>query len=283
MSAPEHALLPPRACDTHSHVYGDPRLFPPRAGQAVHAGCGLDAYLKASRALGVERHVVVQASAYGTDTSLLLQLLAEIGLERARGVIFPDDALTAEDLARLHRRGIRGVRFLDLSGKAVDAAAILAWAHRIAPLQWSVLVQAPAAALAGACEILSRAECPVIIDHLGRVPPGMETQDGVFQSLVRFLRGSGWIKVSAPYYGVENGVSDFTRVRSRVEALLDAAGDRAIWGMNWPHPNLPAAQKPDEAATVRSLLAVLPDAASRKALFADNPARLYGFEGIADG
>jgi D-galactarolactone isomerase len=279
----KRALLPPLACETHSHVYGDPLAFPVRAGHAIQSGGGLDDYLEVSRALGVQRHVLVQAYAYGTDTRWLLQALAEVGIGRARGIIVADASLTAEDLAQLHRRGIRGVRFLYGPGAAVDTAAILATARRIAPLQWSALVQAPAAALAGACEALAQADCPVVIDHMGRVPPGMDTHDAVFQALLRFLRQSGWIKLSAPYYGTENGTSDFSTLRSRLHAFLDAAGDRTIWGMNWPHPNLPAQHKPDEAATVRSLLAVLPDRASRQALFVDNPARLYGFDGMSNG
>ncbi|MDQ8732144.1 amidohydrolase family protein [Bradyrhizobium sp. LHD-71] len=282
MAAAEQILLPPLACETHSHVFGDPQAFPVRAGHAIPSGGSLDNYLKISRALGVQRHVLVQALAYGTDTRWLLQALADVGIERSRGVIVADASLTPEDLAQLHQRGVRGVRFLFGPDDAVDTAAILAMARRIAPLGWSALVQAPAAALAGAHGTLAVADCPVVLDHMGRVPPGMRTHDAVFQSLLRFLRQGGWIKLSAPYYGTENGASDFSTLRPRLHACLDAAGDRAIWGMNWPHPNLPARHKPDEAATLRSLLAVLPDQASRQALFVDNPARLYGFNCLSN-
>lgn len=280
MATAELPLLPPLTCDTHSHVYGDPQIFPAPAGPTVPGG-SLGNYLRVCHAVGVGRHVLVQAMAYGTDTRWLLKAIAETGLSRARGVICPDAALTAEGFAQLHERGIRGVRFLSGPGVAVDTAAVLETARRIAPLRWSVLVQAPAAALAAASEQLARADCPVVIDHMGRVPPGMDVQDGAFQSLLNFLRRGGWIKLSAPYYGTENGISDFGPLRARLDAFLDVAADRAIWGMNWPHPSLPAARKPDEATTVHSLLAAVPDAAVRRALFVDNPARLYDFEGAA--
>jgi len=268
--------LPPLACETHSHVYGDQQPYPLHAGHAVPGG-SLENYRKVCRSLGVERHVLVQAMAYATDTRWLLRAIAETGLSRARGVICPDDSLSADDLAELHRQGIRGVRFLSGPGAAVDTPAILATARRIAPLRWSVLVQAPAVALAEAYDALACAECPVVIDHMARVPPGMDVHDDVFQALLQFLRGGGWIKISAPYYGTDDGRADFGALRARLDGLLDTARDRAIWGMNWPHPSLAADRKPDEAATLRSLLAIMPDAATRQALFANNPARLYGF------
>lgn len=283
MSLPERSLLPPLACDTHSHVYGDSQVFPLRAGHAIQRASGLDDYLKISRGLGVHRHVLVQGQAYGTDTRRLIQALANIGIERARGIIFPDHSQTAEDLAQLHLLGIRGVRFLYGPGTAVDTAAILTTAHRIAPLQWSVLVQAPAIALEAAFEALHQGDCPVVIDHMGRVPPDMGTDDHTLQALLRFLGRGDWIKLSAPYYGNDNGMSDFHALRSRVDAFFDAAGDRVIWGMNWPHPSLPAHQKPDECATLRSLLAILSGASGQKTLFVDNPARLYGFNGMPGG
>jgi predicted TIM-barrel fold metal-dependent hydrolase len=277
MAKAEPLLLPPLACETHSHVYGDPQVYPALAGAIVPGG-SLENYLNICRAIGVERHVLVQAMAYGTDTRWLLRAIAESGLAHTRGVICPDASLSPEELAHLHGQGIRGIRFHFGPGVPVDIPAILQTARRIAPLKWSVLVQAPAAALAEASETLAHAECPVVIDHMGRVPPGMEVRDDIFQALLRFLRGGGWIKLSAPYYGTENGTADFRPLRARLDALLDVAADRAIWGMNWPHPSLPATQKPDETETLRSLLAALPDPAVRTALFVDNPARLYGFE-----
>src|SRR3546814_2433728 len=98
--------------------------------------------------------------------------------------------------------------------------------------------------------------CPVVIDHLGRFPAGTDTNAQAFQAVVQFVANGGWIKLAAPYYGTPDGASDFNALSFRVQAFLNAGAERVIWGMNWPHPNLPADGKPDDAATLESLLAL---------------------------
>jgi len=70
-------------------------------------------------------------------------------------------------------------------------------------------------------------------------------------------------------------------------ALIAANPDRILWGTNWPHPGarppghditqlLPWRDIDD--AVVLNLLAVWePDAAVRRKILVDNPARLFGF------
>jgi 2-pyrone-4,6-dicarboxylate lactonase len=63
-----------------------------------------------------------------------------------------------------------------------------------------------------------------------------------------------------------------------VRMLVDAAPGRAVWGMNWPHLNLPAGRRPDEAAALSTLVEALGSDLAAGAVLARNPALLYGFE-----
>src|SRR5690606_20848335 len=127
-------------------------------------------------------------------------------------------------------------------------------------------------ALAVSVDDLLRMPCPVVIDHLGRVPASYGVDSDVFQALLRFVREGGWFKLSAPYYGTSNGEADFRMLESRVHALLDAGIERLVWGMNWPHPNFLPGSKPDDASSLHSFLSVLRSSSEVADVFVRNPA-----------
>jgi predicted TIM-barrel fold metal-dependent hydrolase len=237
----------------------------------------LDDYLRIAQSLGLERLILVQPKAYGNDPACMLEIIAELGVARARGIIMPDEHLTSSDLKRLDHAGIRGVRYLFPDDAPIDTASIRAMANKIAPLQWSLIVQGGGVALADSFSALTGMPCPVVIDHLGRLPSHFATDSREFQALVNFVSTGGWIKLAAPYYSTPNGDADFHMVRSRVHALLDAGIERIIWGMNWPHPSFLPGCKPDDTHSLHSFLNVLRSPSEQYAIFVENPARLYGF------
>jgi D-galactarolactone isomerase len=67
-------------------------------------------------------------------------------------------------------------------------------------------------------------------------------------------------------------------VGPKVRALVSVRPDRLVWAVNWPHPNHTPGNKYEEADLLDLLLDWIPDAAVRKAILADNPAALYGFD-----
>src|SRR3954453_1269168 len=75
--------VPPKACDCHMHVYegrfahGPTATFKPPPAPVSE-------YRKVQAALGLQRVVVVQPTAYGFDNACTMQAL----LQRCRGVIF---------------------------------------------------------------------------------------------------------------------------------------------------------------------------------------------------
>lgn len=264
------AAWPHPPCDTHSHVYPD-------ADDGRPNEAPLADYLAVTQPLGVRRHVVVHSKAHRHDRQCTLDTVARLGLDCARAVVWEEPHWRDADLERLHAAGVRGVRTLHPPGVSVDVAALRATAARIAPLGWHLLVQAEAAEWPACAEALATLPCPVVVDHIGRLGPDATPEDASFQALLRFVRAGGWIKLAAPYYASRDGAADFRPIAARVQALLAAGGPRTIWGLNWPHVNLPAGRRPDERATLESLLEVIGSPEQARAVLADNAARLYGF------
>ena len=83
---------PPNSCDCHIHVYDASYPTAPTA-KVLPPPASLADYLVARKNLGIDRTVVVQASAYGKDNTLLLKTMAEIG-PGARGIAVVDGTVT---------------------------------------------------------------------------------------------------------------------------------------------------------------------------------------------
>ncbi len=261
------SVWPHPPCDTHSHIYPDGVNSPGHPSLAE--------YLRVIGALGVGRHVIVHAKALRHDQRCTLDVVQSIGLERARAVVWEEASWNDNDLEQLHSAGVRGIRTLYAPGVPVDVAALQSTAAKIAPHGWHILVQAESFAWPGCVDALLALPCPVVVDHIGRLGPGVGLDSPEFQSLVRFVREGGWIKFAAPYYGTQDGAADFGELAPRLRAFLNAGSSRVIWGLNWPHLNL--SDRPDEHATLESLLQVLDSEPLARAVLAENAARLYGF------
>lgn len=267
-------ILPVGTCDTHSHIYGDISAYALRAGHR-HEPDGLIAnYLSTCNKLGVDRHVIVQGKAY-PDSRCTLNAVSALGLERARAILFPDETLLASDLRQLNASGVRGWRFLSPTGNKLDMAAIKEAAEVAAKMGWHIIVQADAGELMLAFDRLLSLPCPVVVDHIGRLPYTTTLCSSEYLALVDFLRGGGWVKLAAPYNLVPNKRSSFQPLSSIITGIIQAAPRRCIWGINAPHPNLDQDEKPDETRTVKSLLNIVGEPWQRKCLFVNNAAQLY--------
>jgi len=65
------------------------------------------------------------------------------------------------------------------------------------------------------------------------------------------------------------------------KALIAANAERIVWSTDWPHPNfeLTPLYQIDDSRLMNQLPVWAPDAATRKIILVDNPARLYEFDG----
>lgn len=269
-------VCPPGAVECHSHVY-DPARFPyvlPELGEAPHDWRAFEAMLDR---LGFTRTAIVQAGAYGTDNRCTLDAVAKLGLERARAVVVTTPEETEAGFRVLHAQGARGLRVF-LGTPFLGLADMRVLAPRIAPLGWHIILQDPAGPdIEAWSEAIRDLPCPVVIDHLGRIPPGPGAMASAthpsFQALLRLVdAGNVYVKLSGFYYSSATGWP-YPDVEPRVRALVELRPDRLLYGANWPHPRMQP--KPDDASELDLLLDWVPDPAIHDMILRDNPERLY--------
>lgn len=273
MDTPE-LKAPPGACDCHAHIYEDRFALAPTATfKPPHAP--VSAYREVQRALGIERVIVVQPTGYGFDNSCSEDALAQLG-DAARGVcVVPADVSDAE-LLRLHQAGIRGIRFMMLSGGLLPWDSVETLAARIAPLGWHINLQLDGRDLPQRIALIDHLPCKLVIDHTGKFLVPVAPDSESFTTLLRLLdAGNTWIKLSAPYETSRTGAPAYADVSALASTLAANHPERCLWASNWPHPN--QNPLPSNAAMLDMLLRWTSDDATRRKILTDNPAALYGF------
>lgn len=268
---------PPGTTDTHIHVYDHrypmaptAKMYPPEASVAD--------YLAMARRLGIERTVVVQATTYGTDNRCLLESMAAIGNDKARGVAVVDASVTDAELDRLTKAGVRGVRFFMLPGGALPWETLDAVAARVQPFGWHAQLQFDGREFLQHEAAVRRLPGTLVVDHVGKFLEPVPVDHPAFRALLRLVEeGRTYVKLAAPYETSKKGPPHFDDVGALAKALVRAAPERMLWASNWPHPSAPADDKPDDAVLLDMLFDWVPDEATRQKILVDNPARLYGF------
>ncbi|MBP0598617.1 amidohydrolase family protein [Herbaspirillum sp. LeCh32-8] len=273
-SARAAAALPADACDCHMHIY-DPR-FPWASGaKLLHPAATVAMYRRLQQRLGTTRNVVVTPSAYGTDNRCTLDALAQLGAA-ARGVAVADVNVSDEELARLDRAGVKGLRFNLALGAVTTAAMIEPLARRVAPLGWHVQINMSNDELLANRAMLSRLPTPVVFDHFARIPLQAGAVHPVYDlvaGLMREQRAS--VKLSGAYLASKAGAPSYADVAPLARALIDNAPGQVLWGSDWPHPT--EQHKPDDALLLDLMAAWAGSEQRLRAILVDNPARLYHF------
>jgi predicted TIM-barrel fold metal-dependent hydrolase len=281
--------MPPFACDCHVHIVGAPGQYPLDPYPAYMAGEASVAELKTLRAqLGIERNVLVQISFYGTDNSCLANALAELGCT-ARGIaVLPPD-VSLRELQRLHAAGVRGVRLNLETGRTRDPAMVSAhleaFAIRLAPLGWHIQIYAALPVIAGLSPQVAQLPVPVVADHFGSPVAAKGVGQPGFAELLDLVRKRKvFVKLSGCYR--ISKAPDYEDVAPFARALIEAGPDRLLWGSDWPHSGrldsgsrteIAPYQAIDDAKVLGLLAQWCPDAAIRKLILAETPAKLYGF------
>jgi 2-pyrone-4,6-dicarboxylate lactonase len=270
--------LPDGACDTHFHVFGPQASFPYAADRSyTPAGDAPKEALFALHAhLGIERGVVVQSAAHGYDNSAAADLIA--ARPRAyRGVALVRTGIDNAALEKLNRQGFLGARFHYVkhlaSGPSIEQ--VMEFAKRLPRLGWHLQLHFDAALLEDMMPALARSPVPIVVDHMGRIDASKGLQDSAFQNLLKLLQNKQvWVKVS----GAERASRQSAPWRDAIpfaQALVAEFGERALWGSDWPHPNLK--EIPDDGTLVDILAEIAPSPQVRQALLVDNPQRFYRF------
>jgi predicted TIM-barrel fold metal-dependent hydrolase len=275
------AVIPPASCDCQFHVYGDRARYPIRHANPLYEApaAPLSAIADIHTRLGLQRAVVVQATVYTTDHSLLLDTLQELTMAKARGVAIIDDSVSDAELARLDAAGVRAARFnfQKRLGVVPSIDGFRRSVARIRVLGWFIKIFAGPTELPEIAEEIERCDVPVVFDHMGHLDFGHGIDQPGMQRLLKILeRDDRWIMLSNGHRSSAQGHpwSDAVAFGRR---FYEQAPDRCIWGSDWPHIGSRGGPMPDDGALLALLLSYLPDADAVRRVLVDNPARLFGF------
>lgn len=271
---------PPGACDSHAHIFGPAEKYPlsPKRGYNPPE-CTLEDYFRLHEILGIERGVLIQASAYGTDISSIRDALATSG-DRLRGVAAVDKDVTDDELARMNEAGFRGIRInlADPGGNPFDSFAdIEKMSHRIKDMGWHMEFLLHVNEFPDLRKTFNRLSVDSVFGHLGYMP----TTEGVghpgFQEFLGLVRdGRAWVKLTAPNRITGLETAPYEDVNPYGKALVEAAPDRMLWGSDWPHVFIKKPM-PNDGDLIDQVAEWAPDESIRQKIFVDNPANLYGF------
>jgi len=278
---PRHRI-PKGATDCHCHVFEDPARYPLVAHRSYTPPlCTLDQYLRVCETLGIERTVQVNASAYGYDNRVTLDVIARLGPGRARGVAGLNPEAGETEIGRLHAGGMRGVRLSTMVKGYGGPELLEAMGRKIAAFGWHVQLHVDRSAELAELEArLLKHPTPLVIDHVGRVRGAEGVNAPGFRALLNLVRQRDdcWVKISSWYRLSDSGPPRYRDMQPLVQALVAARPERLVWGSNWPHPiwNGPM---PNDGSLLDLFCDWVPDEAVRKQVLVGNPARLYGFQG----
>jgi len=291
-STPVNFDVPAGACDCHTHIHGDPEKFPFFAGRVYTPELASPEEMSAlHNALHIERVVIVTPSVYGPDNSATLFGMKARGAT-ARGVAVIDDKTSETDLDAMGQAGIRGIRLNLATGGVNDPSVgrprFQTAVERVKARGWHVQLFTNLAMISAIKDLVPASPVPVVFDHFGGAQADLGVGQPGFSDLLELVKsGKAYVKISGAYRASKLA-PDYSDVIPLAQALIAANPDRIVWGTDWPHPNsvTPPGQKPtevtplyqiDDGRLLNQLPVWAPDAAIRKNILVDNPARLYGF------
>jgi predicted TIM-barrel fold metal-dependent hydrolase len=286
--------IPRGACDCHVHVFGEAAKFPFAERRTyTPPPASVEQLLELQRDLHMDRVVVVQPSVYGTDNACTMDGVRRMGA-RARAIVVIDQSTPRAALQEMAGAGARGIRLnLNTAGNFDPNSAkqqLDTVAEQIRGLNWHVQMFVALSVISALKDYFMQFPYPVVFDHFGqpKAPQGVG-QPGFANLLDLVKSGHAYVKISGAYR-VSTMAPAYSDATPLAQALVAANPDRIVWGTDWPHPNGASARSIAEIATpfpiddgllLNELTKWVPDAATRKKILVDNPARLYGFEPVA--
>ena len=296
-ATPVNFAIPAKACDCHTHIFGNPSQFPLWAGRAYTPETALPEEMAAlHRALHLDRVVIVTPSVYAADNSATIYGMKIYGMKprggNARGVAVIDENTRESDLDAMGAAGIRGIRLNLATAGRIDPATgrerLRAALDRVARRRWHIQIFTNLPMISALSDLVRDSPAPVVFDHFGGAQASLGLAQPGFADLVALVRsGKAYVKISG-VYRCSTEAPDYADMAPFAKALIAANAERVIWGTDWPHPDsvTPAGHRPtdvtpllsiDDGRLLNQLPVWAPDPAIRKTILVDNPARLYGF------
>jgi len=286
-ATPVNFAVPPGACDCHTHIHVEqvpffagriytPEMATPEEMSALH------------KALHMQRVVIVTPSVYGTDNSATLLGMKARGND-ARGVAVIDDKTPDSDLDAMAKAGFRGIRLNLATGGTNDPEIarkrFKAALPRVQAHNWHIQIYTNLAMISALKDDIAASPVPVVFDHFGGAQAALGVNQPGFSELLALVKsGRAYVKISGAYRASKLA-PDYPDAAPLARALIAANADRIVWGTDWPHPNSEGGSTTkvtplfqiDDGRLLNQLAVWAPDAAVRRKILVDNPARLYGF------
>jgi len=280
--------VPRGACDCHVHVF-DPARFPYFSGRVyTPPAATAEDLLALQQQLNFDRVVVVQPSVYGVDNACTLDAMKKLGPARARGVAVIDKTFGQDQIDTMAAAGVRGVRLnFETAGESNPENArrrVLETAEQLLGRNWHIQFNAALPLVVALKDALAAVPMPVVIDHFARAKANAGVNQAGFDVLLALVKsGKAYVKLSATYR-ISDQPPHYPDAPPIAQALIAANPERMLWGSNWPHPgrgetreDLAPPYPSDDGAQLNQLPKWAADAAIRRKVLVDNPARLYGF------
>ena len=282
--------VPPDACDTHTHIFGDPARFPLASSRVYTPEQASIAEMRSlHKALHTGRVVIVNPSIYGTDNSCSLDAMKQLG-PGARGVAVIDEKTPDAALDQMYGQGMRAIRInLETAGQSDPELARQRFQAAIARVRnhkYHVQLYTRLSVIEAIKELVSAAPVPVVFDHFGGAQGPLGVHQPGFDTLLNLVRtGKAYVKISAPYRSSALA-PDYPDVAPLAKALVAANPQRILWGSDWPHPaqipgrpisEITPLYQIDDGRVLNQLPVWVPSADERKTILVENPARLFEY------
>jgi predicted TIM-barrel fold metal-dependent hydrolase len=210
----------------------------------------------------------------------------------ARGVAVIDDKTPESDLDAMQKDGFRGIRLNLATGGVNDPAVgrprFSTAVERVKARGWHVQLFTSLTMISAIKDLVAASPVPVVFDHFGGAEAALGVDQPGFADLLELVKsGKAYVKISGAYRASKLA-PDYPNAAPLAKALIAANAERIVWGTDWPHPDSvtpPGRQvtdvtplfQIDDGRLLNQLPVWAPDAAVRKKILVDNPARLYGF------
>lgn len=271
-------IMPKGACDTHVHVFGPQAQFPFSDQRSyTPEDCTYEDLVQLHAVLGIDRAVIVHGGAHGIDNRATLAAL-DRNPSRLRGVAVIPSGLPQNELADMHRRGMRGCRMSTVVSGGATFEHLDRLAGETIDLGWHLVLHFHAASeLIDIAPQLRATRSSFVLDHLARISAAEGVDSEPFRTLLQLLDTDRcWVKL-ASLYRLSAEPYPHRDMLPMIEKVVALRPDRILWGSNWPHPICPVAM-PNDGDLVDLIPLWLPDARSQKLALVDNPTSLYGFD-----
>ncbi len=268
--------VPAGAWDTQIHLFGPAAQYPfdpesPYVSDEVSA----EHAIAMQEQLGLARSVVVSGGGYGLDYTHLVHTLEQYP-DRFRGVIFPSAQTDDREFARLHKLGVRGVRFVS-ARRAKNLPLIDAEvAARVKQFNWPIHFYPHGDDLLEYADALLALDSDrIVLDHFASVPADRGIDQPAFRKVLELLdTGRFWMKLSGPMRCTREE-PPYPCVTPLARALVKHAPERMLWASDWPHVNMVGRTMPDDGDLLDLLAEWAPDEEDRLKILVTNPDALY--------